>query len=104
MKIIDKKLYLILKRPGISQRISFLNKKGNKFLFKTSLKTNKKEIKQAVIQIFNTSLISINTLIVKKRKIKKGKFIHYHKSWKKIYLSFKERKYIGLPNLKITKK
>ncbi|UDG80499.1 50S ribosomal protein L23 [Candidatus Annandia pinicola] len=104
MKIIDKKLYLTLKKPFISQRISFLNKEGNKFIFKTSLKTNKKEIKKAIIQIFNTSLISINTLIVKKKKIKRGKFIHYHKSWKKVYISFKEKIYIGLPNLKITNK
>ena len=73
----------IILKPVITEKASFESEMNNKFTFIVARKANKVEIKDAIEKIFEVKVISINTMVVKGKKKRQGRFVGYRPTWKK---------------------
>ena len=80
------KLFQVLRSPYISEKSNTFQKKNNIIIFKVSIRSNKNDIKLAVEKIFLVRVDSVNTIIMKGKKKKKGKYNIFHSNWKKAYV------------------
>lgn len=54
-----------------------------KYTFKVARGANKVEIKQAIEKIFDVKVLNVNTMTVKGKKKRQGKFVGLRPTWKK---------------------
>ena len=72
----------IIKRPVITERTSdYMATK--RYVFEVDLRSNKTEIKQAIEQIFNVKVTSVNTMRVAGKPKRYGRYSGYRSDWKK---------------------
>jgi large subunit ribosomal protein L23 len=55
----------------------------NKYVFEVATKATKPQIKKAVEKLFKVKVESVNTLVVKGKKKRTGRFVGYRSDWKK---------------------
>ncbi|RKD22703.1 50S ribosomal protein L23 [Ammoniphilus oxalaticus] len=77
-----KDLRDVILRPIITERSTEMMEE-NKYVFEVAPKTNKAEIKQAVESIFDVKVASVNTLNVKGKPKRMGRYMGKRKDWKK---------------------
>ena len=65
----------IIKAPIITEKTSDLSQNNNTITFSVAVKANKTEIKQAVEKIFNVKVESVNTINVKPKKKRVGRYV-----------------------------
>lgn len=88
--ISDDRLFKVLLSPRSSEKSSIFIKKTNTMIFKVLRNARKIEIKLAIEKIFKMEVKSVNTLVIKGKKKKKGNKITCHKNWKKAYITIKK--------------
>ncbi|CAL4043449.1 50S ribosomal protein L23 [Buchnera aphidicola (Phyllaphis fagi)] len=88
--ISQEKLFKILYTPHISEKSSIFLNKNNTVTFKVSVKSTKLEIKLAMQELFSVDIKGINTVLVKGKIKKKGKYNIYKKHWKKAYITLQK--------------
>jgi|TARA_B100001094_G_scaffold187145_1_gene181367 large subunit ribosomal protein L23 len=82
-----EKLFTLIKSPIITEQTAQLGEKLKQVVFKVDLSANKREIKQAVEQLFKVEVIKVTTSVVK-GKTKRNRFGIYKKSnYKKAFVS-----------------
>lgn len=75
--------YQIIERPLLTEKSMDLSH-GGKYTFRVSKDANKIEIADAVRRIFNVSVVKVNTMNVKGKKRRQGRFPEGKTSdWKK---------------------
>ena len=74
-----EKLYTLIKSPIITEQTAQLGEKMKQVVFKVDLSANKREIKQAVEELFKVEVLNVTTSIMK-GKTKRNKFGAYKKS------------------------
>ena len=85
-----EKLYTLIKSPIITEQTAQLGEKMKQVVFKVDLSANKREIKQAVEELFKVEVINVTTSIMK-GKTKRNRFGIYKKSnYKKAFVSISE--------------
>ena len=85
-----EKLYTLIKSPIITEQTAQLGEKMKQVVFEVDLSANKREIKQAVEELFSVSVTSVTTSI-SKGKTKRNKFGSYKRSdFKKAFVSLKQ--------------
>ena len=85
-----EKLYTLIKSPIITEQTAQLGEKMKQVVFKVDLSANKREIKQAVEELFKVEVLNVTTSIMK-GKTKRNRFGIYKKSdYKKAYVVLKE--------------
>jgi large subunit ribosomal protein L23 len=72
----------VILRPIITERSTEMME-YNKYVFEVSPKTNKTEIKQAIEKIFDVKVESVNTMNVKGKPKRMGRYVGKRKDWKK---------------------
>lgn len=77
-----KTSYDIILRPVITEN-AMMGAAEKKYTFEVHKDASKTEIKQAIEQIFGVKVVSINTLNVKGKFKRQGRFEGYTSSWKK---------------------
>ena len=81
-----EKLFTLIKSPIITEQTAQLGEKLKQVVFKVDLSANKREIKQAVEQLFKVEVIKVTTSVVK-GKTKRNRFGIYKKSnYKKAFV------------------
>lgn len=76
----------IIKRPVITERTTEMM--GDKtYVFEVDHKANKVEIRQAVEQIFKVKVANVNTLNVKRRATRYGRYTGFKSAWKKAFVT-----------------
>jgi large subunit ribosomal protein L23 len=55
----------------------------NKYVFTVATKATKQQIKKAVEKLFGVKVESVNTLVVKGKEKRTGRFAGYRSDWKK---------------------
>ncbi len=89
---LSKSLSLI-KRPMMSEKTTFLNQ-YNQYVFRVDMKSNTREIKNAIENIYKVKVLKVNTSIIKgKPKMFKNNF-GYRKNYKKAIVTLEEGKTI----------
>ena len=86
----------IIKAPIITEKSSDLAQKENTYVFSVSVKANKTEIKEPIEKLFNVKVESVNTVNVRPRKKRVGKYTGYTNKVKKAYVKLQEGSSIEL--------
>ena len=73
----------IIQGPIITEKTMALKENFNKYTFKVAKSANKIEIKNAVEQIFNVKVESVNTINVLPKRKRVGKYEGYTAAYKK---------------------
>ncbi len=86
----------IIKGPIMTEKSSDLAKTQNTITFSVDPKANKTQIKQAIEKIFNVKVESVNTVNVRPRKKRVGKYTGYTSKVKKAIVKLKDGSSIEL--------
>ena len=86
----------IIKAPIITEKSADLTRDKNTVTFSVDPKANKIQIKQAVEKIFNVKVESVNTMNVKPRKKRVGKYVGRTNKVKKAIVKLREGSSIEL--------
>jgi len=74
----------VIKRPIIlSEKASLLRDSDNQYLFEVDLGANKIDVKKAVEELFEVSVVNVNTLIVRGKMKRMGRGRAKTRNWKK---------------------
>ena len=86
----NEKLYTLIKAPIITEQTASLGENLKQVVFKVDLSANKRQIKQAVEELFKVEVLKVTTSVVK-GKTKRNRFGIYKKSnYKKAFVSISE--------------
>ena len=85
----------IIKCPIITEKSSALAS-ANTYVFSVDVKANKTQIKDAIEKIFNVSVESVNTINVKPKKKRVGRYVGKTNKVKKAIVKLKEESSIEL--------
>lgn len=96
----DLSFYKVLIKPISTEKSLHCAEKSRNFVFKVSLKSNKKNIKYAVEKLFNVVVNDVRTMVVKGSKTKFKQTPGKKSDWKKALISLKEGYDINLDNFK----
>lgn len=79
----------VIKRPVITERTTDMLA-DKKYVFEVDLRANKTEIKDAVQQIFGVKVVNVNTMRVKGKPKRVGKYFGRRSDWKKAIVQLSE--------------
>ena len=88
----------VIKAPIITEKTATLSQNGNVVVSSVDPKANKTQIKQAVENIFDVKVESVNTINVKPRKKRVGRYAGLTNRKKKAIVTLKEGSSIELNN------
>ena len=86
----------IIKAPIITEKSSDLAQNKNTFVFSVDVNANKTQIKQAIEKTFNVKVESVNTINVKPKKKRVGRYVGKTKRMKKAIVKLSEGSSIEL--------
>lgn len=86
----------IIKGPIMTEKSAGLAQEKNTITFSVDPKANKTQIKQAIEKVFNVKVESVNTVSVRPRKRRVGKYTGYTSKIKKAIVKLKEGSSIEL--------
>ena len=86
----------IIKSPIITEKSASLAQEKNTITFSVDTKANKTEIKNAVEKIFDVKVDSVNTINVKPKKKRVGRYVGKTNKVKKAIVKLKEGSKIEL--------
>mgnify|MGYP005784737395 CR=1 FL=1 len=86
----------IIKAPIITEKTATIAEDGKSYVFKVDSKANKTEIKQAIEKIFNVKVESVNTINVKPKKKRVGRYTGMTSKYKKAIVKLAEGNTIDL--------
>jgi large subunit ribosomal protein L23 len=79
----------IIKRPVITERTADMMS-SNKYVFEVDMRANKTEVKDAIQRIFDVKVVNVNTMRVKGKPKRVGKYSGYRSDWKKAIVQLSE--------------
>ena len=86
----------VIKAPIITEKSSDLAQNNNTIVFSVYVKANKTQIKQAVEKIFNVKVQKVNTVNVKPKKKRVGRYVGKTNKVKKAIVKLSEGSSIEL--------
>lgn len=82
--------YSILEKPLVTEKSTMMQEQGNRVMFQVRRSANKLQIKDAVQNIFNVTVLDVNTINVKPKSRRFGRHEGQTKAWKKAIVLLKE--------------
>ncbi len=82
--------YSILEKPLVTEKSTMMQEHGNRVMFQVKRSANKLQIKEAVQNIFNVTVLDVNTINVKPKTQRFGRHQGQTKAWKKAIVLLKE--------------
>ncbi len=79
----------IILKPLITEK-SVAKMSEGKYAFKVRLDANKTQIKQAIEEIFGVTVVRVNTMRMRGKLRRQGKYIGRRSDWKKAIVQLKE--------------
>jgi len=80
----------IIRYPSITEKNTILREKDNKYVFEVARSVSKPEIKKAIESVFGVTVEDVNTMMVKGKKKRMGRFSGYRPNWKKAIVKIAE--------------
>ena len=84
------KYHSIIRYPSITEKNTTQRETQNKYVFEVLRTATKPQIKVAVEKLFGVSVVSVNTMVVKGKKKRMGRFAGYKPDWKKAIVKIQE--------------
>ena len=86
----NEKLYTLIKAPIVTEKSARVNEAHKQVVFKVDLNANKREIKQAVEELFKVKVLAVTTSVVK-WKTKRNRTGTYKRSnYKKAFVTLSQ--------------
>src|SRR5882672_6358212 len=73
----------ILLRPVVTEKSTKLKETGNRVVFEVVHEATKPEIKAAIEKLFKVKVLSVNTMVVRGKIKRTGRFVGKRPNWKK---------------------
>ncbi len=83
------RLRKLLKRPLQTEKVVSLQEKKNTYTFEVPRSANKIEIKRAIEEIFDVTVVNVRTVMVHGKLKRLGRFVGRRPSWKKAYITLR---------------
>ena len=80
----------IILAPVVTEKTAGITADGNKVVFKVAKDANKVQIKQAVEEAFNVKVSNVNTITVRPKKKRVGRYTGATKAYKKAIITLAE--------------
>ena len=80
----------LIRYPSITEKNTKLREAQNRYVFEVVKNASKPQIKAAVEKLFNVTVESVNTMVVKGKKKRMGRNIGFRPDWKKAIVKVKE--------------
>lgn len=77
------KYHYLIKAPSITEKNTTLRSEENKYVFEVVRNAKKPEIKEAIEKLFGVTVVSVNTMVVKGKSKRVGRYAGYRSDWKK---------------------
>ncbi len=84
----------IIRRPLITERAAQLQENRNKQVFEVRADANKIEIRRAVKEVFQVDVVKVNTISVRGKLKRLGRFQGRRANWKKAVVTLTEGQHI----------
>ena len=68
-----KTAYDILKRPLVTEKTAYQSSKLNQYSFEVPLDATRTQVKEAVEEAFDVTVLKVNTLVVPAKKSRRGR-------------------------------
>lgn len=85
---------LIVHKPIITEKSTQLKEGSNRYLFKVDVRANKRQIKEAVEELFNVKVKDVRTAVYRGKTSvvmnRAGRFRGLKPNWKKAYVTLEE--------------
>ncbi|MDN5874958.1 MAG: 50S ribosomal protein L23 [Sinobacteraceae bacterium] len=94
--IAGERLHQIILAPVVSEKSTRVADKHNQAVFKVLRDAHKDEIKRAIETLFKVKVVAVQTLIVKGKARRFGRFNGRRSDWKKAYITLAEGQEIDL--------
>jgi large subunit ribosomal protein L23 len=82
---------LLIQKPIVTEKSTELKEANNRYLFRVEVRANKRQIKQAVEEVFNVKVLKVTTAIYRgKPKVvmnRSGRFAGRGSNWKKAFVT-----------------
>ena len=88
--LFKERRYQVILGPHISEKASLLGDDENKYVFKVSVDATKKEVKDAIEDLFQVNVKEVSILNVKGKTKRTAKGYSRKKNWKKAYVSVEQ--------------
>lgn len=89
MSIENYQLAAVLEKPIISEKSTTAAEKNKQFVFKVRKQVNKKQVKNAIEEMFSVKVESVNIMNVKGKHKAVGRSLGTRSDWKKAYVKLK---------------
>jgi large subunit ribosomal protein L23 len=86
----SKSIYEVIRRPIISEKSMNLREVLNQVTFEVDMASNKIEIRKAVELLLEAKVASVNTMIVRGKTKRMGRFSGKRSNWKKAVVTLLE--------------
>ena len=80
----------IILAPVVTEKTAGITADGNKVIFKVAKDANKVQIRQAVEEAFNVKVSNVNTINVRPKKKRVGRYTGATKAYKKAIITLAE--------------
>ncbi|HLV31618.1 MAG TPA: 50S ribosomal protein L23 [Chitinispirillaceae bacterium] len=84
------KYHQIIRYPSITEKNTVLKENQNRYVFEVMRTATKPQIRKAVENLFGVEVVDVNTMIVKGKKKRMGRFSGYRSDWKKAIVKLGE--------------
>lgn len=84
------KYHSIIRYPSITEKNTAMRSAQNKYVFEVASTATKPQIREAVEKLFGVNVVSVNTMVVKGKLKRMGKFSGYRPDWKKAVVRIQE--------------
>jgi large subunit ribosomal protein L23 len=82
---------LLIQKPLVTEKSTALKDSDNRYLFRVDVRANKRQIKQAIEEIFDVRVVKVTTAVYRgKPKVvmnRSGRFVGRGSNWKKAYVT-----------------
>jgi large subunit ribosomal protein L23 len=76
-------VYEILKRPVLTEKSNYQADALHRYTFEVHPRANKHQVREAVEQIFNVTVVSVNIMGVRGKQRRLGRYLGRTPDWKK---------------------
>ena len=73
----------VIVRPLLTEKGTTMEEEDGKYLFEVALDANKVEVRTAVEKIYDVTVSSVNTQVVRGKEKRVGRSVGYRRNWKK---------------------
>lgn len=78
-----KDMFSVLRSPHVTEKATFQKESANQIVFKVKKDANKIEIKDAVEKLFKVKVHSVNTILMKGKPKRMGRYLGKRSDYKK---------------------